>query len=112
MSKRHSPANSISSQTKDRILRAEAAQQNGIENIGLFAAAVFAGNVAGIETSTLNWLSGGYLMSRVFYNILYVNNESAFAANTRSTVYSAGIGLIMTLFIKAGNLLEAHKRRV
>ena len=45
--------------TKARVIRAEGAQQNGFENLGLFAAAVVAGNIAGLPAATLNMLSGG-----------------------------------------------------
>ena len=34
--------------TKDTIIRADGAQQNGFENLGFFAAAVLAGNIAGL----------------------------------------------------------------
>ena len=93
-------------QTKARIARAEGAQQNGFENIGLYAAAVVAGNIAGLNAATLNYLSGGYLLSRMAYNIIYINNESTTAGNTRTGVFLTGIGLIMTLFVKAGNKLQ------
>jgi uncharacterized MAPEG superfamily protein len=37
-----------------RILRAKAASNNGIESIGLYAAAVTAANMAGVDAGTLN----------------------------------------------------------
>ena len=92
--------------TKNRIQRAEGAQQNGMENIGLFAAAVVAGNVAGLSNGTLNALSGGYLASRVVYNLVYINNESNAVANVRTGVFFSGIIMIMTLFVKAGNAVR------
>lgn len=94
-----------SSQQKNRIRRAHAAGANGYENIGLFASAVVAGNVAGLSHSTLNTLTGGYLISRAVYNFIYINNESQGAAAARSLVWLFGIGQIFTLFIKSGNLL-------
>lgn len=72
----------------------------------MFAAAVVAGNMAGLGASTLNTLSGGYLVSRVLYNLIYISNETPAAANTRSIVFVSGIGMIMTLFVKAGNALS------
>ncbi|PVH88067.1 hypothetical protein DL98DRAFT_544593 [Cadophora sp. DSE1049] len=96
----------IDQATKDRIIRAEGAQSNGFENLGLFAAAVVAGNLAGLPAQTLNTLSGGYLVSRIFYNYIYINNTSQAAANSRSAVYLTGIGMIFTLFIKSGNALK------
>ncbi|KAH7382774.1 hypothetical protein BKA64DRAFT_646930 [Cadophora sp. MPI-SDFR-AT-0126] len=96
----------IDQATKDRIIRAEGAQTNGFENLGLFAAAVVAGNLAGLRAHALNTLSGGYLVSRIVYNYIYINNTSQAAANSRSAVYLTGIGLIFTLFIKSGNILK------
>jgi len=93
----------LDSATKDRIIRAEGAQQNGFENVGLFAAGVVAANFAGVPAGTMNALSGGYVVSRILYNLVYINNESKAAANLRSTVYLSGVGIIWTLFIMAGN---------
>jgi hypothetical protein len=62
--------------TKATIVRAEGAQQNGFENIGLFAAAVVIGNVAKLDNWTLNALSVGYLASRVAYNVLYITGTT------------------------------------
>ncbi|KAF7846300.1 hypothetical protein BT93_L4652 [Corymbia citriodora subsp. variegata] len=99
---------SIDAETKGRIQRAEGAQQNGFENVGLFAAAVVAGNIAKLDNWTLNALTGGYLASRVLYNLLYINNTTDGAANARSAVFVSGIAMIFTLFIKAGNALKGQ----
>ena len=93
-------------QTREKIQRAEGAQQNGFENLGLFAAAVVAGNVAGLSATTLNTLSIGYLASRVAYTWIYINNTSEALAAARSIVYTIGVGQIFTLFIKSGNVLR------
>jgi uncharacterized MAPEG superfamily protein len=66
----------IDNATKEKIVRAEGAQQNGFENIGFFAAAVVAGNIAGLSNSTLNYLTTGYLASRAAYVYIYINNKS------------------------------------
>lgn len=63
---------SIDKATKATIVRAEGAQQNGFENLGLFAAAVVIGNVAKLPNETLNGLAAAYLASRVAYNGLYI----------------------------------------
>jgi uncharacterized MAPEG superfamily protein len=93
-------------QTKARILRCEGAQTNGFENLGLFATAVLAGNLAGLTAQTLNAFSGGYCLSRIVYNFIYINNTSEAMANTRTVVFLAGIGQIFTLFIQSGNILR------
>jgi uncharacterized MAPEG superfamily protein len=96
----------IDSTTKGRIIRAEMAQQNGFENVGLFAAAVVAGNMAQLDHTWLNVLSFGYVISRVIYNIVYVHNTTAALAATRTMVFTSGAGMIWTLFIMAGNKLR------
>lgn len=74
--------------------------------MGLFASAVVAGNVAGLSNTALNTLSLGYLASRALYNILYITNEDSTASNARSVTFVAGVGMIMTLFVKSGNLMR------
>ncbi|ERF76253.1 hypothetical protein EPUS_04330 [Endocarpon pusillum Z07020] len=98
---------SIDSATKGRIIRAESAQQNGFENIGFFATAVVAGNLARLDTTWLNTLSVGYVISRILYNLIYLNNTTAGLATTRTVTYISGIGMIWTIFIMAGNKLRS-----
>ena len=93
-------------QTKGRVQRAEGAQYNGFESLGFFASAVVAANVAGVPAQTLNLLSGGYLVNRIVYNLIYINNTSEGMANIRSLAWLASIGQIITLYIKAGNILK------
>jgi uncharacterized MAPEG superfamily protein len=93
---------SLDTATKQTIIRAEAAQQNGFENIGLFAAAVVAGNVAKVDSWWLNTLSFGYLGSRVVYNLLYIGG----AGGARTAAFLSGVGMVMTLFVKAGNAVR------
>jgi uncharacterized MAPEG superfamily protein len=49
----------IKTQTKNRILRARSAHANGLETIGLYAAAVVAANVTGVEVKSVNYLTLG-----------------------------------------------------
>jgi uncharacterized MAPEG superfamily protein len=92
--------------TRDRIVRAEAAQANGLENVGYFAAAVVAGNVAGLSKGLINCLSVGYLISRGLYSWLYVVGDTTNMAIARTGVFFSGQGLIWTLFILAGNKMH------
>ncbi|KAI3480882.1 hypothetical protein L1887_56956 [Cichorium endivia] len=71
-------------------------------NLGLFAAAVVAGNVAKVPNSELNTLTAFYLASRVVFNLLYIFVTRETTASLRSASYLAGLGTIFTLFIKAG----------
>ncbi len=103
---------SIDSATKGRIFRAESAQQNGFENIGFFAAAVVAGNLAGLDTIWLNTLSVGYVISRIAYNLIYINNTTANLATARTVTFISGIGMIWTMFIMAGNNLRSSPWKI
>ncbi|KAJ4381877.1 hypothetical protein N0V86_003245 [Didymella sp. IMI 355093] len=97
---------SIDKATKAKIVRAEGAQQNGFENLGLFAAAVVIGNVAKLPNETLNTLSAAYLATRVAYNALYIGGTTEMLARLRSVSFVTGIGIIFTFFIKSGNVLR------
>ena len=97
---------SIDKATKQRIIRAEGAQQNGFENLAFFAAAVTAGNAAGLAPQTMNILSGAYLAIRTVYNLVYINGDTQPLGGLRSTVYTAGVGLVCTIFVMAGNAMN------
>jgi uncharacterized MAPEG superfamily protein len=95
-------------QTKDRFTRIKGAQQNGFENLGFFAAAVVAGNLAGLSSSTLNGLSAGYVVSRVVYTAVYMNNTNPKFSDLRSLLWLIGVGQCITLFVKAGKALQGE----
>ena len=93
---------SLDSATKAKLQRADAAHNNGVENLALFTSAVVAGNAARLDVETLNNLSIAYIVSRVVYNYVYINNESKGMAQFRTGVFFAGLGTVMALFVKAG----------
>ena len=99
----------IDSCTKGRIVRAEMAQQNGFDNIGLFATAVIAGNMANISHTWLNAMSVGYLISRIIYNLIFINNTTLILAWTRTAVFMSGVAMILTMFVLAGNKLALQQ---
>ncbi|KAH8909908.1 hypothetical protein BR93DRAFT_935600 [Coniochaeta sp. PMI_546] len=89
---------------RQRIFRAEAATANGLETVGLYAAAVVAANVAQVEPDTVNKLTLAYLVSRAVYNYIYViAQDDARMSRYRSMAWFVGIGIIFTLLVKAGN---------
>ena len=108
MTKIIADSQSLDSTTKARLFRAQSAHQNGFENVGLFAAAVVAGNVAHLDNIWLNTLSVGYVVSRVVYNLIYINNTTDALASIRTLVFSTGMSMIMTLFVMAANELRAR----
>ncbi|KAK5128365.1 hypothetical protein LTR85_003033 [Meristemomyces frigidus] len=88
-----------------RIIRAEAATSNGFENLGLFAAAVAAGNAAGLDVSTLNGITIAYIVSRVVYNHIYIFNDLV-PSQARTVTFLGGVGMCMALFVQAGNRMK------
>ena len=94
-------AKAVKTEEDKKYIRAEGAQLNGFENLPLFAAAIIAGNFAGVPAHELNRLAAGYLASRVLFNGLYIWTTDELAAYLRSGAYLAGIGIIFNLFFKA-----------
>lgn len=97
----------LTPQIRDRIIRAESAQLNGFENLGFFAAAVVAGNIARVSPTLLNGLSVGYLASRTLYNYIFiiVNDTERFVP-ARTATFVVGVGINWTLFILSGMKLQ------
>ncbi|KAI1352787.1 hypothetical protein F5Y01DRAFT_83344 [Xylaria sp. FL0043] len=93
----------LDKETVARILRAEAASANGMEGLPIFAAAVVAGNSAGLSNTALNSLSVGYIVSRIIYNYVYIFlSSNRKLASLRTPVWFVGIGSALALFVKAG----------
>ena len=105
-SKTVSEEQGLDSKTKGRIMRAEAAQANGFENLGLFAAAITAGNAAGLSPSVCNGLGLAWLGSRFVYNHIYIFNDVVPAA-ARGLTYTAGVAMLMALFVMSGNKMRS-----
>ncbi|KAI0403461.1 hypothetical protein F4802DRAFT_290485 [Xylaria palmicola] len=93
----------LDKETVARILRAESASSNGFENLPLFAAAVVAGNSAGLGAGTMNALSLAYVASRVVYNWVYIFlGSNRQLAGLRTPVWFVGVGTALAMFVKAG----------
>jgi uncharacterized MAPEG superfamily protein len=74
-----------------------------METMGLYAAAVVAANMAGVDAVTLNYLTLGYLASRVVYYTIYcILQDNRAYAPVRSLAWTVGIALTLTMYIKAG----------
>ena len=77
---------------------------NGFETLGMYSAGIVAAAVAGVPAKTLNYLSLAYLASRVGYNTMYVwVQENKKLAPLRSVCWNTSIGIIVALWVKAGN---------
>lgn len=94
--------------TRARLIRAEGASLNGMENLGLYAAAVVIGNAAGLDRTLLNRLSLGYLTARLAYTLVYINNETAALSNVRTGVYFLGNIIASSFFVLSGLKLNRN----
>ncbi|EPQ50925.1 hypothetical protein GLOTRDRAFT_141378 [Gloeophyllum trabeum ATCC 11539] len=90
-----------------RAARMEAANANGNEILPLWAAAVLAGNYAGLENKTLNVCSAAFIALRALYNYIYVNQKTHSQGNLRTITWFAGVFIPLGLLIKAANKVLA-----
>ncbi len=81
--------------------RAISAHQNGMENFPAFASAILASYAAKVSPAQVNGIAGSYVLSRAFYNYIYINGDSAEKSNTRSTTWAVGTGGLLYLFVAA-----------
>jgi uncharacterized MAPEG superfamily protein len=92
----------LSSRTRGRIIRAEAAAADTIESALYFAVAILAGNQVGLPNRVLNALSLAYLTIRMAYINAYISSETVAVAILRATLFSVGHMIIWSVFIFAG----------
>ncbi|KAK7953015.1 hypothetical protein PG988_013709 [Apiospora saccharicola] len=97
------PVNALSPWVRARLFRADAAMQNAIENLPLFAAAVVAANASYLPVMELNLCCLGYLVLRALYMAFYVfwEDNPVFPAFTRTLIWLTGVGVEMYLFVLA-----------
>ncbi|KAF8518268.1 hypothetical protein BU17DRAFT_48853 [Hysterangium stoloniferum] len=88
-----------------KVDRMAAAHQNGNETFPLWAVAVLAANFAGVDTCTLNTVSGGFVLARLLFNYIYINQTTPTASWLRTLTFFSSISLPMYLLVKAGNKL-------
>ncbi|KLO19331.1 hypothetical protein SCHPADRAFT_935405 [Schizopora paradoxa] len=90
-----------------RAERLEGAHLNGNEILPMWIGAVLAGNLVGLPNSTLNTASAVFIALRICYNTIYINHTTAGLSNLRTVVWLASMGVPITLFVKAANLLHS-----
>jgi uncharacterized MAPEG superfamily protein len=92
----------LSSRTRGRIIRAEAAAADTIESASYFAVAILAGNQVGLPNRVLNALSLAFPVIRMAYINAYISSETVAVAILRATLFSVGHMIIWSVFIFAG----------
>lgn len=79
-----------------------------METIGLYGSSVAVAFAAGVPIQTLNYLSAGYVASRLAYNTIYIFlQDNRKIAPLRSIVWNVGVGILVTLWVKAANKAAA-----
>jgi len=91
-----------------RLARMEGAHMNGLEILPFFGLAVLAGNYAGVDNYTLNKISGLYILTRILYNYIYINQVTQRGSAFRSIVWIISLGFPSYLFLKAAQLLNEN----
>lgn len=90
-------------QTKQLILRAKGASDNGFENLAGFAGGVVALNQAGVAAWLVNSFAVGYFLLRVAYVVIYVwVGKNRRLAWVRSVCFGASVFTLMGMWITAG----------
>ncbi|KAK4580101.1 hypothetical protein LTR86_000303 [Recurvomyces mirabilis] len=83
--------------------RARGAHLNSMEIFPLYAAAVLAGNAAGLPAQDLNTMAYSFIGARTLYCALYMTVTNDIAALARTGVYAWSIGIPLVALWKAGN---------
>jgi uncharacterized MAPEG superfamily protein len=81
--------------------RAEAAHRNGLENLPIFAAAVLAANVAGLDRGLVDAHAAVFLGLRVVYTLIYINVGKGKASFARTGVWLSSILVCFSLIGRA-----------
>lgn len=89
-----------------RYERAEAAHKNGMENLPIFIGAILAGNIAKLDTLTLNSFVVVYLCLRVAYTVAYISVTSHRFSFFRSAIWLLSTLMCMGIFITGGFALN------
>jgi uncharacterized MAPEG superfamily protein len=54
----------------------------------------------------MNTVAGSYIGLRVLYSVLYVNTKDNWQSYVRSGTWFAGVAVLMSTFVKAGNKIN------
>ncbi|KAF9010133.1 hypothetical protein BDQ17DRAFT_1299799 [Cyathus striatus] len=84
--------------------RMEGAHLNGMETYPLWAAAL-AGHIAKLDHQLMNKFTLAYIGMRLYFNYLYITNDSSGKSWYRTFIFFTGIALPCILLIKAANKL-------
>ncbi|KAF8636949.1 hypothetical protein AX17_003200 [Amanita inopinata Kibby_2008] len=86
----------------------QGAHMNGNEMFPLWAAAILAANVAGVDASLLNWASAIFIALRVAFNHIYIGHTTRAASVIRTVVFGSSVAIPMALFFKSASIVTAR----
>lgn len=88
-------------QLAERIIRSEAAFNNALENLPLFAIAVLAANLGSEEIWQINIWTIRYIYVRVAYTYVYIYGQEnpRFPGEVRTVVWLASIAILGYMFL-------------
>jgi len=89
-----------------RLKRRQAAHENAFESLGIYAAAVVAGNTAGLSTQWMNGFTLTFFLLRCLYLWLYINITRDPLSLTRTVAWWLASICIVTTLWKAGTALN------
>ncbi|PAV15180.1 zinc C3HC4 type (RING finger) [Pyrrhoderma noxium] len=97
---------SVPKEIAEKAERLEGAHLNGNEVLPLWIGAILAGHQAGIDNETLNIASLGFIITRMLYNYVYINQKTMGVSWIRTGIFFTSLSFPMYLFVKAGNILR------
>ncbi|KZS96275.1 hypothetical protein SISNIDRAFT_482860 [Sistotremastrum niveocremeum HHB9708] len=91
----------------EKAVRMQGAHQNGYEVLPIYIGAVLAATYSELDNYTVNLACLAFLVSRVIYNYIYINQYNTTWANSRTFVWFFGICTTFYLYIASCNQLRA-----
>lgn len=84
-----------------KILRCQACQQNGFENMPIFGLALLCGILADLPGYLMNMMATLFILSRVLYTLAYVLSDSRSMSYVRTICFVGQVALYMRFFMQA-----------
>ncbi|KAF2171365.1 hypothetical protein M409DRAFT_18481 [Zasmidium cellare ATCC 36951] len=86
----------------NQLARARGAHLNSLEVFPLFAAAMVAGNVAGLDVKDLNGTAASFFLARGVYMVYYIGVRNEMMAMARTGLWAWSISIPIMALIRAG----------
>ncbi|KAK0551583.1 hypothetical protein OC845_002100 [Tilletia horrida] len=84
-----------------KILRGQAAQANGFENLPLLGITMIVGTYADLPSHTLNRTAAFYLVGRILFNWLYLSTTTHWKSFFRTAVFNINLIALFRILVLA-----------